>query len=202
MKDIRVVETFYSLQGEGGMAGRATIFIRLGGCNKKCWFCDTEFNKYDTIPIEELHNRIKDYTGRYITWTGGEPALQLTEEIVDYFKQLGYSQGIETNGSLPVPKNLDYIACAPKVEVDVLNQAFDDSCVIDELRYPLGVGEEPPMISELPACKSFYISPLFLGEEKLRLDLSRENLDYCIEFCKSNPEWALSVQQHKLWGIA
>ena len=79
----------------------------------------------------------------------------------------------------------------------------EEHCIlfIDELRYPLGKGEKLPKIEELPQAKNYYISPLFLGTEKERMDLNQENIDYCIDYILNNPGWKLSVQLHKLLNI-
>ena len=168
MNKIPVTEIFYSLQGEGRMAGRPSIFIRLSGCNQTCWFCDTNFNKYEKINIDDIFKAIKGYESKHIIWTGGEPTLQLTDNIVDYFKYLGYSQGIETNGSKKVPINIDYVSCSPKVVPNILKNTFSDK-LVDEFRYAIGVGDTPPNIQELPKAQDYYISPLFLGQEKSQI---------------------------------
>ena len=107
-----VNEIFYSLQGEGLNMGRASIFIRLSKCNLSCSFCDTEYESGTEMSLEELRDHIAQWPCRRIIWTGGEPTLQLTEEVVAYFKALGYHQSIETNGTRRPPHGLDYITCS------------------------------------------------------------------------------------------
>ena len=193
MNKLKVVEIFYSIQGEGANTGMLAIFIRLSGCNLKCWYCDTEWHNYTEMSIPEILNNIEQYTCKNIIWTGGEPTLQLNDEILENFK--GYYHCIETNGTNVVSSIIDYISCSPKVTPQKLNQNFP---FIDEIRYPLSIGETLPSIDELPLAFNYYISPLFLGTENERMEKSQENIDYCIDYIKQNPGWKLSIQLHKL----
>lgn len=198
-KILKIREIFYSLQGEGGRAGQPSIFIRLSYCNKNCWFCDTDWSQGIDYTVEKIAEEIKQYKGEWILWTGGEPTLQLTSDIVDFFKKLGYKQAIESNGSNSLPEGLDYITISPKVPPSHLKKVIKGE--VDEIRYPISAGQKPPAISSLPKSKRYYVSPVFLGEEKKRFDLDEKNLKYCIDFCLENPEWSLSIQQHKIWNV-
>lgn len=198
MKKLKVSEIFYSLQGEGRRAGEASIFIRLARCNLTCGFCDTEFASGNEMSVEELHAAISAWgngrTGcRWIVWTGGEPTLQLDEDTVHAFKELGYNQAIETNGSRPVPRGLDWVAVSPKVAEHVLAQNFPQG--VDELRYVRHAGQ--PGIPE-PAIKAehLYLSPRSDGDR-----INPKNLNHCIELCLKHPAWKLSIQSHKLTKI-
>lgn len=190
---LNVVEIFYSIQGEGGNVGKPAIFVRLAGCNENCWFCDTNWSQGVNMTIKEILNAVKLYPSNMIIWTGGEPTLQLTDEVLEHFPN--YFHCIETNGTNPVPSKIDYIACSPKVSPSMLHQNFQ---FVDEFRYPLSVGEIPPSIDELPRAANYFVSPIFEGEEKKRFSMSSENLHYCLDFVKQHPEWRLSVQLHKL----
>ncbi|HKJ40699.1 MAG TPA: 7-carboxy-7-deazaguanine synthase QueE [Sunxiuqinia sp.] len=194
-----VNEIFYSLQGEGARAGSPNVFIRLSKCNLNCWFCDTEFESGEYYTLNQLLKEISQYPCKNIIWTGGEPALQLSDEIVGFFKHHGYYQAIETNGTKPVPRNLDFVTCSPKqVTAEQL-----------KLNFPNGVSEmkcifhESPEydIADLPTASHYYLSPVFLGEEKDRMKMDGEILNNCIEYIKQNPGWQLSIQQHKIWNI-
>ena len=197
---LKVSELFYSLQGEGARVGTPTVFIRLQGCKTKnaCYAsgikCDTEFESGKEITIEELKNAIENLTTecKEITWTGGEPLDQLTEEMVDYFKQLGYYQAIETSGLQPPVKGLDFICVSPKVAEHVVAKNFPDG--VSELRYVRHKGQSVPE----PSVKAdhYWISPHSDG-----FTINRENLKHCIQLCEESPKWKLSVQNHKLWNI-
>ena len=194
---LKVTDIFETIQGEGGNVGKVAVFIRLAGCNKSCWFCDTSWDNCREYSILEILQELKKYKTKFIVWTGGEPTLQLNREIISVFKQKDYYQAIETNGSNPVPKGIDYIACSPKVGLNVLKKNIEHA---DEFRYPFGVNvKEPPAIHELPPAKHYFVSPIFDGTRKNHLNKS--NLKGCLEFIKAHPEWKISVQVHKLLNI-
>ena len=86
---LNVNEIFYSLQGEGGRTGQASIFIRLAKCNLTCSFCDTDFERGVKMTLDEVLREIGQYGCKWIIWTGGEPTLQLTDDIVAFFKEAG-----------------------------------------------------------------------------------------------------------------
>lgn len=195
---LKISEIFYSLQGEGARAGTPTIFIRLQGCKAKfaCAAmgikCDTEFESGKEYSLDQLYNFIKDIPSWEITWTGGEPTDQLTDEIVSYFKQKGYFQAIETSGLNPVSNGLDFVCISPKVAEHIIKKNFPNGC--DELRYVRHKGQDIPQ----PAieAKHYWVSPHSDG-----FTINAENLKHCIELCLQNPKWKLSVQNHKLWNI-
>lgn len=196
--NLKISEIFYSLQGEGARAGTPTIFIRLQGCKAKfaCAAmgikCDTEFESGKEYSCEQLYNFIKDIPSWEITWTGGEPTDQLTDEIIAYFKQKGYFQAIETSGLNPVSNGLDFVCISPKIAEHIIKKNFPNGC--DELRYVRHKGQNIPQ----PAieAKHYWVSPHSDG-----FTINAENLKHCIELCLQNPKWKLSVQNHKLWNI-
>ena len=198
---IKVREIFYSLQGEGARAGEASIFIRLAKCNLNCWFCDTDWSYGTNMTPEEILKEISNYNCKWIIWTGGEPTLQLTDELAQFFKAKGYKQAIETNGTNRVSKFIDYVTVSPKPQSppEVLNQNFPRG--VDEIRYPISRGDIIPKIEDLPPAQNYFVSPVFLGTKKQRFELEKRNVLYCIDYVKENPGWRMSIQQHKIWGI-
>ncbi len=190
---LTVNEIFYSLQGEGGRTGEASIFIRLSKCNLACIFCDTDFEFGVKMSLDEIFSEISQYPCRWIIWTGGEPTLQLKDETIAFFKEKGYKQAIETNGTRRVPAGIDYITCSPKQQFEKIRTLIPE---VDELRFPIAKGDPLPDISILPKTNRYLLSPIFDD-----LVVIQENVDYCIELIKQNPKWALSLQTHKLIGI-
>ena len=199
---LKVVEIFHSVQGEGANTGKSAVFVRLSHCNKNCWFCDTDWSVGTEMTVKQILTEVKllskpeTYPHNLLIWTGGEPTLQLTNEVLEHFS--GYYNCIETNGSNPVPSRIQYISCSPKVSAEVLRKNFTR---VNEFRYPIGVGEKLPDISELPQADHYFISPLFVGESKKRFEISAENVEYCIEYVKQHPQWRLSLQTHKFLNI-
>jgi organic radical activating enzyme len=190
MNDIKlkVNEIFYSIQGEGANAGMPAVFIRLSGCNKSCPFCDTQHEAYTEMTVAAIIAEVNKYDPcGTIIWTGGEPTLQLTDEILKHFGT--FYNCIETNGTNPVPESIEYIACSPKVPTGLLNKNFK---WLNEIRYPIKKGDVLPDIDLLPDADNYFVSPI---------DVSKENIDYCLKQIKENPQWRLSVQVHKLLKI-
>jgi organic radical activating enzyme len=197
---LKVSEIFYSLQGEGLRVGTPTVFIRLQGCKAKnaCFAmgikCDTEFESGKEMLLTEIESWIEKYgnTCKEITWTGGEPLDQLTEEIINYFKEKGFYQAVETSGLYPAPNGLDFICVSPKVAEHVIKKNFPNG--VTELRYVRHKGQSvpEPSISAL----HYWISPHSDG-----FTINTENLKHCINLCIENPKWKLSIQNHKVWNI-
>jgi organic radical activating enzyme len=195
-----IVEIFESLQGEGGRAGDLSCFVRLAHCNLDCSFCDTIWNKPQRyLSLEQIRAQLSEYKSKWIIWTGGEPTLQLTDDIVEYFKHYGYKQAVETNGTNVVPGGIDYIACSPKIGTTTLRLNFPNG--VDEFRYPVRFNQSIPNIGDLPRAAKYYLSPIFVGDKKVRKAMSKKNIDFCIEYIREHPEWSMSMQQHKIWDI-
>lgn len=203
---LRVNEIFYSIQGEGGRSGHPSIFIRLAGCNLRCPFCDTEFETYKEMTLAEIIAEISQYKCSEIVWTGGEPCLQLNDEITTYFKEVyKYSQAIETNGTLYIPIGIDYVTISPKQLNSglskVVNDWYSKKGVIDEIRvvYP-GPVDIHGIYDALKykVCK-FYLSPEFVGDD--RQSINMEYVSKTVEVCLKNPHFKLSVQLHKLISV-
>ncbi len=194
-----VNEIFYSLQGEGGQMGLPMVFIRLAYCNLDCPYCDTDFHTYTERSLEEIAQEIAIYPTHNILWTGGEPTLHLTADIVAYFHQLGYRQSIETNGTRPVPKGMDYVTCSAKPEAfDLLWENFPQG--VDEWRFPFGVNSpQPPDVRSLPPARFYALSPIYAPGEAI--SAPPQALEECIMYIKQHPIWRLSIQMHKLIGI-
>lgn len=198
--NLNVSEIFYSIQGEGARAGTPTVFVRLQGCKAKhaCAamgiVCDTEFESGKAMSVESIVQWIKDNAQdcKEITWTGGEPLDQLTPECISYFKNCGYYQAIETSGLHPIPDGLDFVCVSPKVAEHIVKKNIPLG--VTELRYVRHKGQAIPN----PSIKAnhYWLSPHSDG-----YTINTENLKHCIELCLQNPQWKISVQQHKLWNI-
>ncbi|MDR2816112.1 MAG: 7-carboxy-7-deazaguanine synthase QueE [Proteiniphilum sp.] len=191
--NLNVNEIFYSLQGEGGRVGQASVFIRLAKCNLACSFCDTDFERGAKMTTDEILQEIEPYGCKWIIWTGGEPTLQLNDAVVALFKEKGYLQAIETNGTRRAPAGIDYIACSPKQQFEKVRELIPE---VDELRFPIRKGDPLPDIDTLPRAKYHFLSPIFDNNNTIQ-----ENIDYCVRLVKENTLWALSLQIHKLIGI-
>ncbi len=192
----KINEIFYSLQGEGARAGTANVFVRFAGCDLTCNFCDTEFESYTEMTGEEISKKILELMPNdrsSVILTGGEPALQYDQNLHDWIRGSGVSYiAIETNGGTKLKADADWITCSPKVAEHVIAKNFPDG--VTELKYVRNEGQGIPR----PKINSLYryVSPQANADR-----ISMESLNHCIQLVKDNPEWRLSVQQHKLWGV-
>ncbi len=193
---MRVNEIFYSIQGEGARSGEAAVFIRLSGCNLNCAFCDTEHQSYQEMTEEEIVRQAALYPARLVVITGGEPTLQLTESIVDKLHLAGKTVAIETNGTRPVPGNVDWITVSPKAAFlgekarPVIKNAKEVKIVIDDIHEY----EDPTF-----GIKADYYcaQPCDTGDDTRNSDI----IGRCVRFVMQNPQWRLSIQTHKILGV-
>lgn len=182
-KRYRVNEIFYSLQGEGFHTGRPAVFLRLSGCNRMCPFCDTDHSRHTLMSAGEIIEKLSRYPSKFLVITGGEPMLQLDDALTGALKSAGYYIAVETNGSLPVPKGVDWVTCSPKEKPWQIDR-------IDELKI-VYLGEDPrPIAAELPAARHHFLQPC-----------SGKNISETVRFIMEHPEWRLSLQTHKIIGI-
>ncbi|MBR4897397.1 MAG: radical SAM protein [Prevotella sp.] len=197
---IKVNEIFYSLQGEGRNTGRAAVFVRFAGCNLRCPFCDTEFDSYREMSAEEIVDAISVWPSRFVVLTGGEPTLQVDEAFVDLLHQHGYEVAMESNGTRPAPRNLDWLTVSPKVNENwgMRNEKWIRQP--DELKLVFDENTDPAAIishSSFLIPHLLYLQPCDTGDAGRNARI----LQLCIEYIKEHPQWRLSLQTHKLVGI-
>ena len=191
---MKVNEIFHSLQGEGYNTGKSAVFVRLAGCNLQCPFCDTNHTAFEEMTEEQIAEVVVQYPANMVVITGGEPALQLTSSLVDKLHAKRKTVAVETNGTLPLPKNVDWITVSPKqdfvgeVGKCVITHANEVKVIFD--------GEHPVSDCGITA-EHYYVQPCDTGDN----DKNRQINDLCVEFVKQNPKWQLSLQTHKLLGI-
>jgi len=220
-KLLNVKESFYTLQGEGARAGRASVFIRFSKCNlwngkesgretAQCQFCDTDINGTDGLnggqynPNELLQLAINLWPGMkeqnaagkpYIVFTGGEPALQLSENLVTLFQEAGFECAVESNGTLALPGNLDWVCISPKGTSQVIIKQCDELKIV----YPQA-DIQPEDVLHIKA-KHYFISPMATYGLNDSGMIVRENMSSATQYCLQNPIWRMSLQTHKLLGI-
>lgn len=205
-----VKEIFYTLQGEGANAGTPAVFCRFAGCNlwtgreedrakAVCQFCDTDFvgtdgaggGKFETA--EDLAFACKLALGGVtgpglVVLTGGEPMLQIDQALIDALHDEGFAIAVETNGTLPVPDDIDWVCVSPKAGADLKQTSGDEL----KLVYP-----QPALLPE--AVRELDFDHYFL--QPMDGPAQAVNTQAAIAYCKSNPPWRLSVQTHKVLGI-
>lgn len=193
MKIYALNSVFVSLQGEGLRTGTVNVFVRFAGCNRTCPFCDTDFKKLFTMSAGELIYGIRDIwsSGEFppaVILTGGEPMLQVDMPLLEEMKAAGFYVAIETNGTLPVPSLVDWITVSPKDGIPM-------QLVANEVKFVMQ--KDSPLPTNFVETDNLLLSPVHRGE---RIDEAA--LAWCISLCIKNPQWRLSTQAHKAWGIA
>lgn len=112
---IPIVEIFYSLQGEGGRGGQATVFVRVAGCTLACSFCDTDFRVRREMTVAEIVEEARSYHCGWVCLTGGEPTMYDLQALCDRLHDAGLRLQVETNGQHPRPDwRLDHLTVSPK----------------------------------------------------------------------------------------
>lgn len=191
----KVNEIFYSLQGEGRWMGRPAVFVRMSGCNLKCPFCDTDFRGYREMSADDILSKCLEEGGecRFIVFTGGEPSLQVDEQLIATLHQAGYYLSMETNGTHAIPEGIDWVTCSPKVDFTEGGELVVRK--VDELK--LIFDGEHEVSDHGIACAFRYLQPCDVGNDSRNYLILSE----CIKYIKAHPEWQLSVQMHKIVGI-
>lgn len=201
---LQVVEIFPTLQGEGPFAGHPAVFIRLGGCNLACDFCDTEFESFDPMAVEAIVKRIMAESARLdlVVITGGEPLRQEIGPLCKALLSKGLRVQIETNGTLwrELPADVN-IVCSPKVtngayypiRPEVLARANALKFIVSTTRPHYGaVGEVGQAARKVP----IYVQPMDEGSDQQ----NRENMLYAAHLAQTHG-YRLSLQTHKILGI-
>ncbi|MGV1045502.1 7-carboxy-7-deazaguanine synthase [Limnohabitans sp.] len=205
-----VKEIFYTLQGEGLRAGRPAVFCRFAGCNlwsgreedrenAICKFCDTDFVGTDgtlggkfseAAKLAEIINQQwpSGKGQKYVVLTGGEPLLQVDEQLIKALHAQGFEIAVETNGSIVAPSGIDWICVSPKSGAEWVQKTGHEL----KLVYPQQ-GLLPQDIT-LSGFENFLLQPM----DGL---LHKQNTLRAIDYCQNNPEWRLSVQTHKILEI-
>ena len=193
----KINEIFHSLQGEGYHSGTPAVFVRFSGCNLRCAFCDTQHQTGENMSLEEIANEIEKHPiAPLVVLTGGEPSLFIDEAFVAVLKQkTGKRIAIETNGTRPLPSNLDWVAFSPKTafEGGELEPCVLTSC--DELKV-VYLGQDLAQYDKIQA-KNRFLQPCFSEDETQRI----ANMKACVEAVMQNPNWRLSLQTHRILNI-
>ncbi len=193
-----IVEIFHSVQGEGYHSGESSIFVRFGKCNLKCEWCDTEFNEFQILALEEIIENIEKFDCKKIIFTGGEPALQNLEPLVNSLRPKGYKFAIETNGTIELQEGLiDWICVSPKDQI-YPNVGIKQR-VGNELKC-VYLGQNLSIYDDLKlGFEHLYLQPCY--DETKDVIWNGHSFRQTLEIVKDNPEWHLSLQTHKWMGV-
>jgi 7-carboxy-7-deazaguanine synthase len=193
-----VMEHFYTIQGEGVHTGRAAYFIRLGGCDVGCVWCDVKESwdggKHPLWSVENLVKTVKETPAQLVVITGGEPLMHDLGPLTTQLRKAGLRVHIETSGSSPLSGELDWITLSPKKFKeplpDVLPQADELKIVVFNKsdfdwaeKWAALVSEKCRLFLQVEWSKAAQLTPLI------------------VDYIKANPKWQLSLQTHKYINV-
>lgn len=193
-----VMEAFYTLQGEGTHQGRAAYFIRLGGCDVGCVWCDVkdswDVTKHPMVSIEEIVAKASSHPGRLAVVTGGEPLMHHLDALTDALHAAGFETNIETSGSSPLSDNWDWICLSPKKFKAPLDEVIVKAHELKVVVFNKHDFEWAEKYAALvnPSCK-LYLQPEW--------DKAAEMTPLILAYIQANPQWRLSLQVHKYLNI-
>jgi organic radical activating enzyme len=193
-----VMEHFYTLQGEGMHQGRAAYFIRLGGCDVGCVWCDVkeswDRDAHPSIDITTVLDTVKQTQAQIVVITGGEPLMHDLETLTETFRTAGLKLHIETSGSSPLTGKWDWITLSPKKFKEPLLEILPLANELKIVVYNKSDFEWARKWQQLvaPGCK-LYIQPEWSKAAVVT--------PMIIDFIKQNPEWQLSLQVHKYINV-
>ena len=192
------MEIFYSIQGEGFHAGKPAIFIRLGGCDVGCHWCDVkdswDENNHPFMSVSEILATVKPFAGKTIIITGGEPLMYDLTSLTLSLKEAGYQLHIETSGVYPITGQWDWVCFSPKkfksphagiyaVASELKTIISNNSDFEFAEKHRKDVGEECLLLMQPEWSKAEKMTPAI------------------IDYVKENPDWNISLQTHKYLDI-
>ncbi len=197
-RKLPLVEDFYTIQGEGFHAGKPAYFIRLGGCDVGCRWCDAKYTWnpriYPPVGIEEVVDRACGCEARAIVITGGEPLLYPLGPLTEALHRRGVEIFLETSGSHPFSGEFDWVCLSPKRQRPPLAEAFARAV---ELKVVIEREEDFAWAEENaaqvgPACR-LYLQPEWSVAERI--------MPAIVAYAKAHPQWSVSIQTHKYMHI-
>jgi 7-carboxy-7-deazaguanine synthase len=201
-----LMEEFYTIQGEGFHAGKAAYFVRIGGCDVGCHWCDVKesWNELDhpLTAVSKIVENASKFPAKAVVITGGEPCISNLSHLTGQLKKKEILTFLETSGAYTITGEWDWICLSPKKTMPALEQNFSKA---DELKVIIHNKDDFRWAEE----SAFKISSFFLKEQTRKVKLylqpewSRRNemLPLIVNYVQQNPQWMISLQTHKYIGI-
>ena len=193
-----VMEQFYTLQGEGFHQGKAAYFIRLGGCDVGCVWCDVKDSwdaaKHPKLKVESLKSKVKETPASIVVITGGEPLMHDLGDLTKELQLTGLNTHIETSGAYPLSGSWDWICLSPKkfkAPLPGIVPLANELKIVVFNRSDFDWAEKYAALVS-PTCK-LYLQPEW--------DKAAEITPLIIEYIKAYPKWELSLQIHKYVNV-
>lgn len=198
MRTYPVMEQFLTIQGEGAHQGKAAYFIRLGGCDVGCVWCDVkdswDASAHPQKSVEEILTGLKDIHTNIVVITGGEPLMYDLSELTTALREKGFHTHLETSGAYPLSGDWDWICCSPKKFKAPLPET---SIRADELKvvifHPSDLAWAELHHEKVKTDCRLFLQPEWSKQEK--------SLPLIIDYVKQHPEWQISLQVHKYMQI-
>jgi len=193
-----LVEDFYSIQGEGYHTGKAAYFVRLGGCDIGCSWCDTKFSwdpkLHPLISADVIVERAKSFEAKSIVVTGGEPLLYNLDYLCSELKKYQIKTFVETSGTHTFTGNWNWVCLSPKKQSPPLSEAYNKASELKVIIHDKGDFEwaEENALKVRNSCK-LYLQPEWSIYQKIKSKV--------IQYVKDHPKWNISLQAHKFMGI-
>lgn len=192
------MEHFYTLQGEGMHSGRASYFIRLGGCDVGCVWCDVkdswDADKHPKMTVDEIVMAAMRHNARLAVVTGGEPAMYNLTALCDALHAAGFTVHIETSGAYPIIGDIDWVTLSPKKFKPPVQEALDKA---DELKVVVYHKSDFAWAEEhaakVPDTCKLYLQPEWSKKDNIT--------PLVIDYILAHPQWGLSLQTHKYINI-
>lgn len=196
--ELPLMEAFYTIQGEGANTGTAAYFIRLGGCDVGCHWCDVkeswDAEKHPLTATEEIVATAKEFPGKAVVITGGEPLLYNLQPLTSQLKENGILTFIETSGAYPISGQWDWVCLSPKKfkapDPSVYQHADELKVIIFNKSDFKWAEEHAALVGEKTR---LYLQPEWSKANQLT--------PLIVEYVKSNPKWRVSLQTHKYMDI-
>lgn len=193
-----LVEDFYTIQGEGFQSGKPAYFIRLGGCDVGCRWCDAKYTwnpkLYPPVDVQTVIDRATSCPARAIVITGGEPLLYPLGPLTETLRARGLEIFLETSGTHPFSGVFDWVCLSPKPQQPPLSEAFERA---HELKIIIG-SEADFEWAEQNAAKVGPECKLYLQPE---WSMAEQMMPAIVEYAKADPRWNISIQTHKYMHI-
>jgi len=193
-----LIEEFYTLQGEGFHTGKAAYFIRIGGCDICCSWCDSKISwKTDVhklVAVSEVAEKAASYPAKAVVVTGGEPSIFELTELCNEMKTRGVSTFLETAGSYQITGEWDWICLSPKKQKPPVDSSYTKAHELKVIVY----SNDDFLWAEQCAAKVLKHCKLYLQPEWSRY---KKMIPEIVEYIKQNPQWCISLQAHKFMKI-
>jgi organic radical activating enzyme len=193
-----LMEEFYTIQGEGFNTGKAAYFIRIGGCDVGCHWCDVkeswDANLHPLTPVEKIVENVLAYNSKSVVVTGGEPLIYNLDELTRELKDKGIETFIETSGAYALSGRWDWICLSPKKTMPPLTEVYRKAMELKVIvfnRHDFKWAEEQAALVGKECY--LYLQPEWSKQATL--------LPEIIDYVKTNPKWMISLQTHKYMNI-